>query len=289
MIPSHSRPVYTKLTVASLMRSMAGHDLNIHVGVHCNYTDYTSDLSLFSELPPVAQIHCVDEIDWIRHYTDNYRYSKMHCTNVLGLLKNCRHYDFDYAVHLDNDLHITGDFLEHLGASRPDLVFEYFEGSDSVRLVTNERTETGYDGRVQFAPKPTAWNIAFSRRVFDRMVEDPSTFWPRMVDDPSKVAELSGIYPTMEPGTPVMFDNFAMLLHNCMHVWGDVEVHDAGGELSRCIRHFFMSSFNYGEQINHNSAGHLEVEKTFYQEFPHGIPKPHPALAYNHHGDAGQG
>lgn len=274
IIPSHSTPVYTKLTVASLLRHMGHHDLNIHVGVHCNYSDYTSDLSLFEELRGVVQIHCVDEIDWAAHNDDNYRYSKMHCRNVLNLLRNCRYYDFDYAVHLDNDLHITGDFMSQVPPGGADLVYEYFEGSDQVRLVTTERTATGYNGRVQFAPKPTAWHLAFSRKVFDRMVADPACFMPCLVSDPEAVAGLSTQYALHDAQTPVMFDNFAMLLHMCTRVWGDTKAVDLAGALRSNIRHFFLSSFNYGQQINHNSGGHIEVERIYREEYPAGLPKP---------------
>lgn len=270
IIPSHSNPVYTKLTVASLIRHMGHHDLNIHVGVHSNYSDYTKDLSLFEELRGVAQVHCVDEIDWRAHNEDNYRYSKMHCKNVLNLLANTRYYDFDYAVHLDNDLHITGDFMSHAPPGAADLVYDYF-GDDSVRLVTTERTPTGYDGRVQFAPKPTAWHLAFSRRVFDRMLADPSCFMPRLVTDPGEILDLSRTYPLHDLQTPVLFDNFAMLLHKCTREWGDTRALDSGGALGHKIRHFFLSSFNYGHQINHNADGHLEALSIYNQEYPNGI------------------
>lgn len=273
IIPSHSLPVYTKLTVASLVKHMGHHDLNIHVGVHSNYSDYTQDLSLFEELWGVAQIHCVDEIDWAAHNDDNYRYSKMHCKNVLNLLRNCRYYDFDYAVHLDNDLHITGDFMSGLEDSGTDLAYEFF-GEDSVRLVTNERTTTGYNGRVQFAPKPTAWHIAFSRKVFDRMLGDPSCFHPNLVTDPVSIRDLSRTYRLDDSGTPVMFDTFAMLLHLCRHVWSDVHTTDMAGRFSGRIRHFFLSSFNYGRLINHNSEGHLEPSLIYATEFPLGVPRP---------------
>jgi hypothetical protein len=270
VIPSHSNPVYTKLTVASLVKHMGHHDLNIHVGVHSNYSDYTDDLSLFEDLRGVAQIHCVDEIDWASHNDDNHRYSKMHCKNVLNLLRNCRYYDFDYALHLDNDLHITGDFSPAIGDKGVDLAYEFF-GGDSVRLVTTERTATGYNGRMQFAPKPAAWHLAFSRRLFDRMLQDPSCFSPQVVSDDAMLSELSRIYPLPEKGTPVMFDTFAMLLHKCRHLWPDVKAVDVGDRFSSRIRHFFLSSFNYGMQINHNPDGHLEPALIYAEEFPTGI------------------
>jgi hypothetical protein len=272
IIPSHSDPVYTKLTVASLIKSVgATHDLNIHVGVHSNYSDYTKDLSLFEELRGVAQIHCVDEIDWMAHFDDNYRYSKMHCKNVLNLLKNCRYYDFDYCLHLDNDTHITGDFVTALVGLGADLAFEFF-GADSVRLVTTERTQTGYNGRVQFAPKPAAWHIAFSRRLYDRMITDPSCFSPQVISDKDTLVAMSRLYDLADTETPVMFDTFAMLLHMSRHVWKDIKSVDVGDLFSRHIRHFFLSSFNYGKLINHNSDGHLEPARIYAQEFPYGIP-----------------
>jgi len=220
----------------------------------------------------VAQIHCVDEIDWMAHFDDNYRYSKMHCKNVLNLLRNCRYYDFDYAVHLDNDLHITGDFMRAINDTGADLAYECF-GEDAVRLVTTERTPTGYNGRVQFAPKPAAWHIAFSRKLLDRMLADPTCFSPHVLTDKALISDMATIYDLADTDTPLMFDTFAMLLHLCRHVWKDLKVVDVGDKFSQHIRHFFLSSFNYGMQINHNSHGHLEPARIYAEEFPDGIPR----------------
>ena len=45
VIAAHSPSVYTKLTIATLLRTVGkNHDLNIHVGVHSNLSDYTNDL-----------------------------------------------------------------------------------------------------------------------------------------------------------------------------------------------------------------------------------------------------
>ena len=51
IISSHSPSIYTKLTISTLLRAVQNnHNLNIHIGVHSNYSDYTSDLSLFKDL-----------------------------------------------------------------------------------------------------------------------------------------------------------------------------------------------------------------------------------------------
>ena len=91
VIAAHSPSVYTKLTIATLLRTVGkNHDLNIHVGVHSNLSDYTNDLSIFEELKGIAQIHLVDEIDWNLHNRNNYRYSLMHAKNIENILKNIK-------------------------------------------------------------------------------------------------------------------------------------------------------------------------------------------------------
>ncbi len=168
IIPSHSPSVYTKLTIATLLRTVGkNHELNIHVGVHSNYEHYTTDLSLFEELKGIAQIHCVDEIDWYAHFDDNYRYSKMHCKNMENLFKNIRYYDFDYVVVLDNDMFIKADFISQLTENTKDhdFIFDFYENVNQVRVINTERGPDGqYNQTTYFAPKIAGWNMIISRK-----------------------------------------------------------------------------------------------------------------------------
>lgn len=274
LIPSHSDPVYTKLTIASLLRHHPNFDFNIHIGIHSNYKDYTSDFSLFNELKGIAQIHLVDEIDWMLHNNDHYRYSKMHCKNLSNLLKMTQYYDFDKVLHLDNDLLIKDDFLTTFATTNADLVFDYFENTDVIRKVDTERTDTGFNGKLQFAPKITAWNLMFSRKIFDRMLIYPDTFWAERIDDPNIVYRYKEFMPELELERPLMFDTFSKLLFYCKYIWHDVEILPTDGLLSSKIHHFFYSSFNYGVQICNNTTGHNVAHgiwnteyKNFFEDF----------------------
>lgn len=271
LIPSHSDPVYTKLTIASLLRNHPDYEFNIHIGMHSNYKDYTSDFSLFEETKGLAQIHLVDEIDWNLHYNDHYRYSKMHCINLSNLIKNTQYYNFDWVLHLDNDLLIKEDFLTGLAQSKADFIFDYFEGKDIIRKVDNERTDTGFNGRLQFASKVTAWNLMFSRKIFDRMLAYPDTFWAEKIDDPSIIAKYKEFIPELELDRPLMFDTFCKLLFYCKYIWNDVEVFHTDGLMSNKIHHFFHSSFNYGVQICNNREGHNVAHKIWTVEYPDGL------------------
>lgn len=268
LIPSHSEPIYTKLTVASLIKYLTPqHDLNIHIGVHSNYSDYTTDLSLFEDLRKVAQIHLVDEIDWMAHYNDNYRYSKMHCLNLMNLLKNCQYYHFDFAVHLDNDLFIKQDFITDLVAAGDDFIFDYFENKRIVRKVETERTDTGYNGKAQFAPKVTAWNLVFSRKLFDRLLSNIEFFYPERVSERADIMKYQEWITDFESDIPIMFDTFSKLLYLCEKVWTDVEIKSLNGEFEKRIQHFFFSSFNYGVQISNNLDGVKRAEEVWNLEF----------------------
>lgn len=271
LIPSHSHPIYTKLTVASLKKHLKTHDLNIHIGVHSNYSHYTQDFSLFEDLRNHAQIHLVDEIDWNVHWNDNYRYSKMHCINLMNLLKNCQYYDFDYAIHLDNDVWIKDDFITSLIRDGDDLIFDFFNNENIIRKVTNERTDTGYDGRVQFAPKITAWNLIFSRKIFDRMLTDINVFYPEKVIDSDQIRWYKQFMPDLDEDVPVMFDTFSKLYFLSEHVWKDVNLRSSDGEFTKMIHHFFFSSFNYGVQISNNQDGVRKVEEIWNTEFRNGF------------------
>ena len=272
LIPSHSEPIYTKLTVASLIKHLTPqHDLNIHIGVHSNYSHYTNDFSLFEDLRNVSQIHLVDEIDWMAHYNDNYRYSKMHCINLMNLLKMTQYYNFDYAVHLDNDLLIKKDFITDIVQEGDDLIFDYFENKNILRKVNNERTNTGYNGKLQFAPKVTAWNLIFSRKIFDRMLNDINVFYPEKVTDFEMINWYKQWFPDIDEEVPLMFDTFSKLIFQCESIWTDVNIRNLQGAFEQMIHHFFFSSFNYGVQISNNHDGVRKVTEIWNREFPDGL------------------
>lgn len=276
IISSHSPSVYTKLTIATLLRaSKNNHDLNIHIGVHSNYSDYTSDFSLFNELKGIAQIHCVDEIDWMEHARNNYRYSLMHSKNIENLFKNIKYYDFDYLVILDNDVYIKSDFISLLTNNEitHDLIFNFFD--KNVKTIDNERRPTGeYNATVQFAPKIACWNLMISRKLYNKIMEDTSIIYPDRVIDQSKIDYYKSYIPQIDSSYPIVFDTLSKVLFNSLYIWEDIKTLEVDtNDMSEMIRHFFCSSFNYGIGILNNTQGEGNVSKLYNSEFPKGIIK----------------
>lgn len=274
IISSHSPSVYTKLTIATLLRAVQdNHELNIHIGVHSNYGDYTGDFSLFEELKDVAQIHCVDEIDWSANARNNYRYSLMHSKNMENLFKNIRYYDFDYVVILDNDLYIKSDFISLLtnNEANHDLIFNYF--MKDVKLVDSERRPTGeYSATVEFAPKIACWNVMMSRKLYDRIMQDSTIIYPERVTDEKMIQYYKYHISQLSGKNPIVFDTLSKVLFNSLYIWDDISTLEIGAdEMSDMIKHFFCSSFNYGIGILSNIEGEGKVEKIYNAEFPNGI------------------
>lgn len=233
--------------------------------MHSNYSDYCKDFSLFDELRKFAQIHLVDEIDWMQYNADLLRYSKMHCFNFLNLLKNCKYYDFDYAIHLDNDVLIKGDFIEPLLQENSDLIFEYFDGTNTIRRVASEM-----DGLIQFAPKIAAWNIIFSKKLIMKIIEQPESIFPDKIIDTKFISYYKTFFPEIDESIPLMFDTFSKLLYFCTHIWKDIKI-TSNMNFSDFIHHFFFSSFNYGVQVCRNSKGVKSAEDIWKQSFPNGF------------------
>ena len=275
IIPSHSPSVYTKLTIATLLRCVKdNHDLNIHVGVHSNYHHYTGDMSLFEELRGISQIHCVDEIDWATHNSNNYRYSTMHAKNIENLFKNIRNYEFDYLVILDNDMYIKSDFISLLtkNEKKYDMIYSYF--NKNVHTIYNERTDTGYNGIIQFMPRLSVWNTIISRKLYDKIIEDTSILYPEKIEDKQRILEYKQYIPDINEEYPILFDTLAKVNFYANNIWNDINTQEIEDDkMKDMIKHFFGSSFNYGIQINHNTQGELIVSEIYNTEFPNGLKK----------------
>ncbi len=271
IISSHSPSVYTKLTIASLLRCINdNHNLNIHIGVHSNYSDYTTDFSLFEELKDIAQIHCVDEIDWEKNARNNYRYSLMHSKNIENLFKNIKYYDFDYVVILDNDLYIKSDFISLLNYLLTTITICI---ASQVSMIHNERRPTGeYNATVQFAPKIACWNVIISRKLYDKIMEDPTMIYPERIVDIDTINYYRGFIPQIN----TYFDTLSKVLFNSIYLWEGIKVKEVSQEdMNDMIKHFFCSSFNYGVGILNNVEGEGNALKIYNSEFPKGIRKPY--------------
>lgn len=275
IIPSHSPSVYTKLTVATLLRTVGkNHDLNIHIGVHANLRDYTEDFSMFEELKGLVQFHVVDEIDWMYHARNTYRYSLMHAKNLENLLKNVRYYDFDYLVILDNDMYIKSDFISLLTKNQKDydLIYSYF--NRDVNTVYNERSSiTGeYNLAVQFMPRLSVWNVILSRKLYNKIMEDTSIIYVDRIEDQQRILECKQYISSIDENYPIVFDTLAKVNLHTNHIWQDIntlEVEDT--HMKELIRHFFGSSFNYGILVNFNTQGEGIATEIYNAEFPNGL------------------
>jgi len=236
LISSHSPSFFTKMTVKSLLRQVKGHELSIHVGFHSNLGDYTNDFSMFSELRGLCQFHAVDEIDWMAHNEDTYRYSKMHCKNLENLLKNVRYEEFDYLCVLDNDLLVKKDFITHL--------LDEFHPCDLICSLFDDRTEVAsvddmHGNTIRFAPKASVWNMLLSRSSYEMIMRDVSV-----------------IYPKFRNG--MFYDSFAEFLEKC----GSKCIVNTE-KMVDMITHFHCSSFNYGIIMNRRS---IEEPLRIYEE-----------------------
>jgi hypothetical protein len=234
LISSHSNPVFTKLTVASLIKELGtNHQLSIHIGAHKNYSDYTDDFSMFQDLSDICHFHLVDEIDWMAHNTDIYRYSKMHGKNLENLFHQVKYFDFDCLLVLDNDLLIKDDFIDKY-YNGEDLVGSFFEDNSEMKTVIDN-----YGNPIEFMPKLTVWNIMLSRKMFDYIIKHTHIISPEVC-----VAEQLNI----NTPNPILFDTFAKVYH-LAKLWNyNIKILPTA-ELNNSITHFFGSSFNYGAKF----------------------------------------
>jgi len=216
------------MTVKTLLRETKGHDLNIHVGFHSNLRDYTKDFSMFENLRGLCQFHAVDEIDWMKHNEDTYRYSRMHCKNLENLFKNVQYYDFDYVLILDNDLYFKKNFVSELLTDNDDvdMIGSHFDDREK-----NVLTKDAYGRNVIFAPKISVWNMIISRKLYDFILQDTSM-----------------IYPQFQDG--VFYDSFAYVEKLAVNFSKKII---ETKQMEDIVQHFWGSSFNYGGIIKTES------------------------------------
>jgi hypothetical protein len=274
IIPSHSSPKVTLLTVGTLLRTHSTHDLNLHVGVHTNYAHYTSDMSLFQALKGIAQIHLVDEIDWAAYNTCVYRYSMMHATNLANLIKQTQYYDFDYLLILDNDVYV-----------RQDLTALAQDGADIITALFNDRSApwafSQVDGAQRYAlPKPTVWHMLLSKRAVSFLAANPTCMFPAEYaggDGSTRVA-LADCYGLQE-SYPIFCDTMSGFLHLCRMPtstgWPTglrLQIVPSS-TLAGYAEHRFVSSFNYGSHTLPATYAQriADMIETFDAEFPDGL------------------
>jgi len=244
--------VFTKLTVASLLKTVGqNHQVSIHIGAHKNYSDYSDDTSMFTELSDICHFHLVDEIDWMAHNSDIYRYSKMHGKNLENLFNQVKYFDFDILLVLDNDLHFHDDFVSKY-YNDEELLGSLFDDNDQIKTVIDS-----YGNPIEFMPKLSVWNIIVSRSMYDFIMKLPEMVKPEVVN-----ANQVGLETT----NPVLFDTFAKVYFLATQWKHNIKILPTK-ELSNSITHFFGSSFNYGVKFRVNDQDKIvENVKSIYKD-----------------------
>lgn len=272
ILTAHCPPAVVKLTIGSFIRTLGpGYELDIHVGLHSNYADYTTDLSIFEELKGIASIHLIDEIDWTssEHNACIYRYSTMHAKNLLNIFNHVRYTNFDYVLILDQDLFFKKDIVTPSISQSPnsDLIGSLFED----RIVPWHSTTVLDNRTIHIMPKMSIWHLILSKQGFNSMMESPNDVYPIEIFHPPTVANFLKTYKIM-PDTSIFFDTFARVYHN-MLINKDVRILKSN-YFSDYVEHFYKSSFNYGQR-NLGIDGYTEhtsrIKNIYNREFPNGL------------------
>jgi hypothetical protein len=210
--------------------------------VHSNWRDYTQDTSLFDDLRGVAQIHLVDEIDWLSPRWNScwWRYSAMHARNILNVLRHARHEAFDRLLLIDHDVLFRGDLASAFMAlgSDADLVVPRFDDRAVPKFIV-----TGHGIGGTWLPKAAVHHMLLSPRLVAAAAADESMVDPAWVEGDAASALLA---PYGGGAGPVFADTFALMLHRCLHADLGAARIVRSSEAAPLAEHFFASSFNYG-------------------------------------------
>jgi len=267
----HTYPEVAKLTIGSFLRAHQEYEIDLHLGCHSNYSDYCKDLGLFKDLRGLAQIHLVDEIDWLGAYNACwYRYSVMHAKNLENLFKQARYADFDQAVILDHDLFVKKDFITPLNERFPeaDLIGCLFEDRAGLQPY-----ETAHGEKVYSAPKISIWHSVLSRRLFDEIVGKSAIIYPKMLIEHKARQSYFHAHPQTED-RPVFVDTFAQVYHHVANGTDDLRAGVvSSSEFQASVDHFYNSSFNYGSWTRGDGyPEHIKkIIDVYRREFPKGF------------------
>jgi hypothetical protein len=202
---------------------------------------------------PVTLVY-VDEINWaeeVGSVRQILRFSKMHALNLLEIMKAAKNKDFTHAFIFDHDLIFKDDFIGWMMRERPN--------TDMVCSLLGNRTNdekiASFLGeQFVFAPKPSAWHMMISRKVFDILVDHGDL-----------------VLPGFENGK--MYDTLSLAYHYVSR-WGMVVKTYTEEEMARHIQHIWSMSMNYG--MTHAGIDSYRnkldwFEREYDARFPNGI------------------
>ncbi len=267
IIPAHAPWHVVELTVGTFLKHHSSHDINMHVGVHLNFCDYTKDYRMFKDLRGIAQVHMTEEINWKAHNDSVYRYSTMHAKNLENLIIHAAYYDWDRIVILDHDLLVKEPFVDKIVKKYP---YADIVGAVMSEGLTEFKTSSQQD--LYCVPKLSVWHTVLNRKAFDKIMEDPRVIYPRILPSPEK-EEYARIYGAKK-NLPFFVDTFADVLHRARHQWDLKTVLLKEPDFAEWVRHFSGSSFNYGYRLLGNAryeALMAESQEHFKNELPDGL------------------
>lgn len=272
LIPFHTYPEVLFLTLGTLLRKVApSYDLSIHIGIHSNYNHYyQGPLGFFDRLRKIAQIHTVDEIDWLGTYNDHwFRYSVMHAKHLVNLFKNVYFSEFDYLLILDNDLLIKHDFVTECLKRYPeaDLFGSYFADRNDLNEITREK-----DGLpIYVLPKLSGWHVMLSRKLFLMMAADYGCVYPSFMEGDAAKPYLDIHKPPKV--LPIFSDVMGLFFHRAIHHWKTNFCSIQTADFATWVHHFSESSFNFGERSLKNDYRPKirEIAAQYAAEFPNGL------------------
>ena len=222
LVACHTIPEVINLTLGTWLESYDGsYDADITISIHENYRDYCEREDEILSLPNVKVLR-VPEINYYQHGL--MRYSIQHATVLTHLLESCRGAEFTHVAMLDHDLVFQDDFISWAirGFPDSDWTLSLFDDKPDPREVV---ATTG--GKLVFAPKPSVWNMVFSRHVYDCIMGDTKVIVPECVGN-------------------FQYDTFAKAYEHALCDWGVSVNVLPEADIQQHVNHLWSSSFNYG-------------------------------------------
>lgn len=248
-IAVHCPPKVLKLTLGSWLEFYDGsYEVEVHLGLHSNYTDYHQGLDELMALEGHVELHFVDEIDW--YAVGLTRYSEMHARNLLNMMRAVKDREFDYAFVFDHDLLFKRDFIRW--------VLDCYSGVDLLGCLLDDvdypRRFQSHDGPFYtFFSKLSVWHMMMSHRCFDCVLACPEAILPQQI------------------GSEV-YDTFSKGLEWARHDWGlNVEILKSI-ELEDIVHHWWSASLNFGKSFDKDYEGKIRrIEGEYDKRFPEGM------------------